>query len=82
MIYITPDPFTASARDMSAIERDDIVRQTIAEAVNRINRQSGNATYRQAWKVAINILKGMEPKINKPLNDKEREISSISSRPV
>lgn len=82
MIRLEPQPFTPPVRTLTEIERDDIVRQTIAEGIYRLECKSGNATYRQAWKIAVNILKGMEPKTNKSLNDKQRQISSTSTRPV
>lgn len=62
MIRAEANPFSPVVRNLSDIERDDIVRKTIAEGINRIDRQHGNPTYRQAWKIAINILKGMEPR--------------------
>lgn len=65
MIRAEVIPFTPPVRSLSEIERDDIVRRTIAEGINRIDRQHGNATYRQAWKIAINILNGMKPEIHK-----------------
>jgi hypothetical protein len=54
-------PVAPPIRTLGEIERDDIVRATISEAVARLSKQHGNATYRAAWKVAIKILKGMQP---------------------
>ena len=61
MIHIEDHPFKPPARTLEDIERDDIVRRTLDEAERRITQQHGNDLYRQAWKVAVKILRGMKP---------------------
>lgn len=62
MIHIEEHSFVPPVRTLEDIERDYIVRQTLEEAERRIVQQAGNTLYRQAWKVAIRILRGMKPK--------------------
>lgn len=54
-------PVVPPIRKLEEIERDDIVRATLSEAIRRLSSQHGNTTYRAAWKVAVKILRGMQP---------------------
>lgn len=63
MIHVEEHSFKPPVRTLSDIERDDIVRLTLNEAERRITTQAGNELYRQAWKVAVRILRGMKPGI-------------------
>lgn len=82
MIHPETKAFAPPVRTMSEIERDDIVRRTLAEVETRMRGVSVNHTYRQAFKVVQRILDGMKPEFNETLNDTRSQISSISSRPV
>ena len=61
MIQIEQSSFRPPQRSYSEMDRDEIVRQTLKEVERRIGLQHGNALYKQAWKVVIKILRGMEP---------------------
>lgn len=61
MIHIEEHSFTPPVRTLEDIERDEIVRRTLEEAERRLTSQAGNSLYRQAWKVAVKILRGMKP---------------------
>jgi hypothetical protein len=63
MIQVEEQPFKPSVRTIQDIERDDIVRRTLEEAERRLLGTTTNTLYRQAWKVAIRILRGMRPKL-------------------
>ena len=43
--------------------QEDIIRQTLEAAVKRIEEQSGNSTYRQAWKKAIQAIMSLKPDV-------------------
>ena len=43
------------------LAREDIIRQTLEAAAKRIEGQSGNPTYRQAWKLAIRAIMSLKP---------------------
>lgn len=62
---ITPQEstFEIPVRRLSDLEREDIVRQVLAEAERRILALDGNPTYRQAWKIAVKTLHGMKARI-------------------
>jgi len=62
MIHVEEHSFSPPNRALEDIERDDIVRRTLEEAERRIINQGGNTLYRQAWKVAIRILRCMKPR--------------------
>lgn len=61
MIQVAEQAFRPEQRSFSAIDRDEIVRQTLDEVERRLIYQQGNSLYRQAWKVAIRIMQGMRP---------------------
>lgn len=82
MIRVEEKPYVPAVRSLSEIERDDIVRRTLEEVERRLNAQTVNTLYRQAFKVVFKILRSMEPKANEILNDSRNQISSTSSRPV
>ncbi len=61
MIQVEQSTFRPPQRSFSEIDRDEIVRQTLAEVERRLTEQHGNSVYRQAWKIAIKIVRGMKP---------------------
>lgn len=61
MIHAELKPFTPPRRSFSEIDRDEIVRQTIAEIEARLKTTNVNKTYAQAFKVVLRILHGMKP---------------------
>lgn len=61
MIHAEHAPFTPPRRSFSEIDRDEIVRQTIAEIEVRMEATNVNKTYAQAFKVVFRILRGMKP---------------------
>lgn len=54
-------PFSPPARNLSDIERDEIVRKTLKEIEYRLNATSANKTYQMAFKVVLRIMRNMEP---------------------
>lgn len=61
MIQVEQSTFRPPQRSFSEIDRDEIVRQTLAEVERRIGSLSVNATYRMAHKQVLRILHGMKP---------------------
>lgn len=61
MLHAEQAPFTPPRRSFTEIDRDEIVRQTLAEAESRLSAMTVNALYRQAFKLAIKVLRGMRP---------------------
>lgn len=61
MIHADQTPFTPPRRSLTEIDRDDLVRQTLAEIEKRLRSTSVNKTYAQAFKVVLKILHGMKP---------------------
>jgi hypothetical protein len=61
VIYAEQTPFLPLRRSITEIDRDEIVRQTLAEVENRMNAIPVNNTYNQAFKVVVKILRGMKP---------------------
>jgi hypothetical protein len=61
MLQAEQKPYSPPRRSLSEIDRDEIVRQTLAEAEARLIEMPVNALYRQAFKLAIRVLRGMRP---------------------
>lgn len=61
MIHAEQTPFAPSRRSFTEIDRDEIVRQTLAEIESRMLALNCNSLYRQAFKVVIKIIRGMKP---------------------
>lgn len=61
MIRPEAKPFQLENRALTIVERNDIVRQVVDEAEQRILALAGNPTYRRAWKIALRALDGMKP---------------------
>lgn len=61
MIQVEQSTFRPPQRSFSEMDRDEIVRQTLAEVERRIAALSVNATYRMAHKQVLRILHGMKP---------------------
>lgn len=61
MIQAELVPFTPLRRSLTDQDRDEIVRQTLKEAESRLTAMPVNALYRQAFKLAIKVLRGMRP---------------------
>lgn len=61
MIQVDKSTYRPPQRSFSEVDRDEIVRQTLAEVERRLTEQHGNSVYRQAWKIAIKIVRGMKP---------------------
>lgn len=76
MIRVEPVPFNPPVRHLTEIERDDIVRRTLEEVERRLNAQTVNTLYQQAFKVVFKILQSMMPKTNETLNDIPDQISA------
>lgn len=54
-------PFQPPRRSFTEIDRDEIVRQTLDEAVGRLSDLGGNYTYQRAFEIAARVLKAMKP---------------------
>lgn len=61
MIHPELTPFQPPRRSFTEIDRDEIIRQTLAELRSRMDATHVNHTYRQAFKVVIKIMQGMRP---------------------
>jgi hypothetical protein len=61
MIQAELAPFTPPRRSLTDQDRDEIVRQTLKEAESRLTAMPVNALYRQAFKLAIRVLRSMRP---------------------
>ncbi len=61
MIHPEQSAFRAAPRSFTEIDRDEIIRQTIDEAERRLSAMTVNTLYRQAFKLAIRVLRGMRP---------------------
>lgn len=61
MIHAEQTPFQPPRRSLTDLDRDELVRQTIAEVEARMKSINVNHTYRQAFKVVVKILHGMKP---------------------
>lgn len=61
MIYADQTPFKPPRRSLTEIDRDELVRQTLAEIETRINAINVNPTYRAAFRVVVKVLHGMKP---------------------
>jgi hypothetical protein len=48
-------------KSQEQLAREDIERQALESAAARLERESGNPVYVQAWKRAARILRGMKP---------------------
>lgn len=55
------DPIQPPRRSYAEIDRDEIVRQTLDEAAQRIEALHGNSSYRTAWRRAVMMLRAMKP---------------------
>lgn len=54
-------PFIPPRRGFTEMERDEIVRQTLDEAVSRLQSLGGNPTYRRAFEISTKVLLRMKP---------------------
>lgn len=61
MIHTEQAPFVPLRRSLTEIDRDDVVRQTLAEIESRLMVMNVNSLYRQAFKLVLKILHGMKP---------------------
>ena len=61
MIKVEVDPVRPASRSIVDIERDDIARQALETAAQRIEAQHGNRLYMLAWKVAAKIVRASKP---------------------
>jgi hypothetical protein len=42
------------------LEREDLIRQTLDEAIRRIEQLDGNPIYQKAWKVAVAAVRALK----------------------
>jgi hypothetical protein len=61
MIQVEQSKFAPPQRSFSEMDRDEIVRQTLAEVERRLAALSVNHTYRMAHKQVVRLLHGMKP---------------------
>jgi hypothetical protein len=54
-------PFLPPRRSFTEIDRDEIVRQTLDEAMRRLHSLHGNPTYRRAFEISAKVLQRMKP---------------------
>lgn len=53
--------FYPPRRSFTEIDRDELVRQTLDEAIGRLADLGGNYTYQRAFEIAARVLKAMKP---------------------
>jgi len=50
-----------STKTAEQLAREDVERQTLEAAAQRIEQENGNEIYRLAWKKAVRIIREMKP---------------------